>query len=347
LFSSWGRKLMAAALRADTSYPVAEGYLPLRHALAEYVARRRGIVCDSSDILVVAGTQQALTLIERVVLNPKERVVLEDPHYQLAKHSLLAHGARIVSGRTDEQGLVIRELPQQPARLTLVTPSHQFPSGVVMSLSRRLELLKWAAQVGSWIIEDDYDTEFDAADCRLPALATLDLAGRVIYVGSFSKTIFPSLRLGYIVCPKTLRDYLFKTKLLNDLGSPAIEQAALATFIRSGHYEKHLRKSIVELATRRRIVIETLQRLAGADIEFGAHDCGMHFVIWLRHIDFHQITGFIAHAKSLGLGLDPVHPYYVKRPDRPGLLIGFAGLPLGQLKTAVELLASCLKHKAR
>lgn len=347
LFNSWRRKLLAAALRAGPSYPDAGGHLPLRRAIAEHLARRQKIICDTSDILVAAGTQQALTIIERVVLNPGDRVVLEDPHYQLAKHSLDACGAEIFSGRTDEQGLVVRELPQRPTRLTVVTPSHQFPSGVVMSLSRRLELLEWAAQTQSWIIEDDYDGEFDPSDSKLPALTALDLTGRVIYVGSFSKTIFPALRLGYIVCPKSLREDLFKTKLLDDLGSPTIEQAALATFIQSGQYDKHLRKSIVELAERRLMVIEALQRLAGAHIEIGPHGCGMHFVIWLHGIGFQKIASFIRYAKSSGLGLYPVHHYYTRKPDRPGLLIGFAALPIAQLKVAIELLARCLKQYSR
>src|ERR1700744_5605946 len=214
LFHSWRRKLAAAALRAGPTYPAAGGYLPLRRAIADYLARRRGVLCSAADILIVAGTQQALTLVERVVLDPDDTVIVEDPHYQLAMHSLLAHGAHVRSARTDEQGLVVEELPQRSTRLIFVTPSHQFPSGVAMTLSRRLELLKWAAKSGSWIFEDDYDTEFHAGDRPLPALRSLDLADRVLYVGSFSKTLFPSLRLGYIVCPAALRDAVYKAKLL-------------------------------------------------------------------------------------------------------------------------------------
>lgn len=345
LFTAWRRKLAAAALRAGSTHSVAGGYLPLRQALAEYLARRRGIVCDATDILIVGGTQQALTMVERVVLNPGDHVIVEDPHCQAAKQSLLAHGARIISGRTDEQGLVIQELPQHSIRLVLVTPAHQFPSGVVMSLDRRLDLLKWATQTGSWILEDDYDAEFSLNDGSLPTLTSMDRAGRVIYVGSFSKTLFPSLRLGYIVCPKALRGDLYKTKLLDDLGSPAIEQAALACFIQSGQYEKHLRKFAMELANRRQIAIDALQRLAGSDIEIGPHHSGTHFVVWLRHIGINELAGIIDHARTLGLGLHPVNPYYILKPHRPGLLVGFAGLSVSELKTAIELFAQCLKHK--
>ena len=345
LFHSWRRKLSAAALRAGPTYPAAGGYLPLRRAIADYLARRRGVLCNASDILIIAGTQQALSIVARVVLDPGDSVIVEDPHYQLAMYSLLAHGAHVKSARTDEQGVVVEDLPQRSTRLIFVTPSHQFPSGVAMTLNRRLELLKWAAKSGSWVFEDDYDTEFHAGDRPLPALRSLDLADRVLYVGSFSKTLFPSLRLGYIVCPSALRDALYKAKLLEDLGSPSVEQAALATFIQSRQYEKHLRKSVKELMNRREAVVEALQRLAGEHLEIGPHQAGMHFAIWFKKMSFDRLDAFIARAKSLGLGLHPIHPYYRVQPSRPGLLIGYAGLSVSQLKTAVELFARCLAEE--
>jgi GntR family transcriptional regulator / MocR family aminotransferase len=342
LFHSWRRKLAAAALRAGPTYPRAGGYLPLRRAIAEYLRRRRRVICDAADILIVGGTQQAITIVERVLLNTGDRVVIEDPHYQLALHSLLAHGARVSSARTDNDGLVVSELPARPTRLVYVSPSHQFPSGVVMTLARRLELLQWAASTGSWIFEDDYDTEFHADDKPLPALRSLDLVDRVLYVGSFSKTLFPSLRLGYIVCPKAIRDDLYRAKMMDDLGSPAMEQAALATFIQSGQYEKHLRKTVKEIFNRRQTIVQALQELAGSQIEIGPHHAGMHFVVWFRHMGFDRLDALIARAKSLGLGLHPVHPYYRTRPSRPGLLIGYAGMSVSQLRTAAELFARCL-----
>jgi GntR family transcriptional regulator/MocR family aminotransferase len=345
LFHSWRRKLSAAALRAGPTYPAAGGYLPLRRAIADYLARRRGVLCNAADILIVAGTQQALAIVARVVLDPDDSVIVEDPHYQLAMHGLLAHGAHVKSMRTDEQGLVVSELPQRSTRLIFVTPSHQFPSGVAMSLNRRLELLKWASKTGSWIFEDDYDSEFHAGDRPLPALRSLDLADRVLYVGSFSKTLFPSLRLGYIVCPAALRDALYKAKLLEDLGSPSVEQAALATFIQSRQYEKHLRKSVKELMQRRNAVVEALQQLAGEHVEIGPHQAGMHFAMWFTHMGFDRLDAFIGRAKSLGLGLHPIHPYYSARPARPGLLIGYSGLSVSQLRTAVELFGRCLQEE--
>ena len=341
-FHAWRRNLSAAALRAGTAYPPMEGYLPLRRAVANYLGRRRGLNCAASDILVVGGAQQALTLVERVLLNSGDRVVVEDPGHPLAIHSLLAHGAALTSCRIDHEGLIVSELPRARIRLTLVTPSHQFPSGVVMTLGRRLQLLQWANRTGSWIFEHDYDTEFHSGDKPLPALRSLDLADRVIYVGSFSKTLFPSLRLGYIVCPKAIRDALFRAKLLDDLGSATTEQAALGAFIHSGGYERHLRKSLQEIANRRRVIVSGLQGLEGRHIEIGPHQAGMHFVIWFLRLGFDRLDAFIERAKSLGLGLHPVHPYYRFPPSRPGLLIGYAGLSVGQLRTAVELFGRCL-----
>jgi GntR family transcriptional regulator/MocR family aminotransferase len=314
----------------------------LRQAIASYLGRRRGIKCDASDILVVGGAQQALTLVERVLLDPGDRVVVEDPHYPPTLRSLLAHGALVVSGRTDQEGLVVSELPQGRTRLAYVTPAHQFPSGVVMTLARRLELLKWATRTRSWIFEDGYDTECHSGDGPLPALRSLDVSDRVLYVGSFSKTLFPSLRLGYIVCPKAIRDDLYQAKLMDDLGSPATEQAALASFLQSGQYETHLRKSGKEICNRRRVIVRALQKLAGSEIEIGPHQAGTHFVIWFRHLSFDRLEAFIERAKSLGVGLHPVHPYYRIRPGRPGLLIEYARLSVVELRTAAELFQRCL-----
>ena len=342
-FNTWRRKLAAAALRAPPGYAPAAGLPALRRALADYLGRRRGIICDASDILVVGGTQEALTLIERVLLDAGDTAVVEDPNYELAVLSLTAHGARIFHGRTDEEGLVVRELPRQSVGLTYVTPSHQFPSGVVMSLQRRLELLSWAASTGCYLFEDDYDSEFHSGEGPLPALRTLDIADRVIYVGSFSKTLFPSLRMGYIVCPKGIRDDLFQAKLLNDLGCPAIDQAALATLIQSRQYEKLLRHSVKEIIDRRRALVEALREVTEADIEIGPHEGGMHLVVWFRNMHPQKFLRFIERAKVAGLGLYPIDPYYHHKPARCGLILGYAGLSSGQLRSAIDLFSRCLQ----
>jgi GntR family transcriptional regulator/MocR family aminotransferase len=329
-------------LRAGPKYPAAGGFMPLRRALADYLHRRRGITCEAADILIVGGTQQAVTLVARVLLDNRDCVVIEDPHYQLAVNALKAHGARLVSVRTDAEGIVVQDLPRRSMRLAFVSPAHQFPSGATMSLGRRMELLRWARASDCWIFEDDYDAEFHVGNRPIPALHSLDLTDHVIYVGTFSKTLFPSLRLGYIVCPQALRRDLFTAKLLDDLGSPAIEQAALATYIQSRQYEKHLRQSRREVLVRRRVLVDALIRKLGSRIEIGPHDGGMHFVLWFSDLRFDQLATFLEKAAAVGLGLYPVHPHYRRKPARPGLLVGYAGLSSGQLRTAVDLFAQCL-----
>jgi GntR family transcriptional regulator / MocR family aminotransferase len=211
-----------------------------------------------------------------------------------------------------------------------------------MSLARRMELLRWAVANDCWILEDDYDAEFDVRSRPNPALRSLDIGDRVIYVGAFAKTLLPSLRLGYIVCPRALSRDLFAAKLLDDFGSPAIEQAALAVYIQSRQYEKHLRESRREVLSRRRVVVDSLKRLLGSRVEIGPHDGGLQFVVWFNALTFEELPALLTKAAALGLGLYPVHPYYLVKPIRPGVLIGYAGLSGGQLRTAAELFAQCL-----
>jgi GntR family transcriptional regulator/MocR family aminotransferase len=347
LFNSWRTKLAAAALRTNPGYPSPAGLPALRSAICDYLARRRGFVCAPEDVLVVGGTQQALTLVARAVLDEGDTAVLEDPHYQLALQALLAHGARVVSVPTDREGMITQQLPQRPARLIYVTPSHQFPSGVVMSLARRIELLQRTARHGSWIFEDDYDGEFRYGTRPVTALRSLDGGERVIYVGTFSKSIFPSLRLGYLVCPRGLRDDLLLAKRLDDCGCPAIEQAALAAFMQGRQFEKHLRKSTLELERRRRALLEGLERWAQPHIEVSGSEAGMHVVVWLPRLTYPQLSQLIELGAARGLGLHPVHPYYDTPPPHPGLLVGFAGLSCTQINTATQLLGQCLQELVR
>jgi GntR family transcriptional regulator / MocR family aminotransferase len=342
LFNVWRRKVAAAALRAGPKYPSAAGFMPLRLALADYLGRRRGVACDPCDILIVNGTQQAVTLVARVLLDNRVRAVIEEPHYQLASYALMAHGARLISVRTDAEGILVQELPKGPVRLAYVTPAHQFPSGATMSLPRKMELLRWAKSNDCWIFEDDYDAGFHADNRPISTLHSLDVGKRVIYASSFSKTLFPSLRLGYIVCPQALRRDLITAKLLNDLGSPAIEQAALATYIQSRQYERHLREARREVLIRRKVLVDALHTSLGPRIEVGPHDGGMHFIVWLNKMSFAELPSFLSRAAAVGLGLYPVHPYYRIKPARPGLLIGYAGLTAGNLRKAVELISNCL-----
>jgi GntR family transcriptional regulator / MocR family aminotransferase len=343
LFVSWRRKQIAAAMRASTVYPSAQGLESLRGAIADYLVRRRGVMCTADEVIVVGGTQQALTLTARVLVDEGQEVIIEDPHYQYAYHGLFAHGARLSPVRVDADGLVTKELPSSPPRLIVVTPAHQFPSGVVMSLERRVELLNYAAKHKCWVFEDDYDGEFHYDSRPTPALRSLDIGERVIYSGTFSKTLFPGLRLGYVVCPPALHQDMRRAKAYDDLGCSSIEQTTLATFLANRLYEKHLRQSLIELRDRRRALLTGITRHLGPHIEYTTSSGGMHAVVWFRQMTYAELDRLLPLAAARGLGLYPIHPYYRKRPAKPGLMLGFAGLSPGQITNAMALLGECVR----
>jgi len=224
-----------------------------------------------------------------------------------------------------------------------VTPSHQFPTGAVLSLARRMELLAWAERVGSWLIEDDYDGEFRYDARPLAALKSLDRGERVIYIGTFSKVLFPSLRLGYMVLPPGLRDAFVAAKWLSDRGCPAIEQAALARLIASGAFERHLRATAKTLKTRRTALLAALRRHAGDAVEIADSSAGMHVVAWLPRLRHAQARELIERARDRGLGVYSIAPYCMKPPPHPGLILGYADLPPADLEAAMRLFGECLR----
>jgi GntR family transcriptional regulator / MocR family aminotransferase len=342
LISAWRRELSRAAVRCQLDYPPHNGLRELREAICEYVARRRGVMCTPADIVVVNGTQQAVALLAWVLVDEGGAVAVEDPHYQFAVHALRAYGARLIAVRTDTQGLDCDALPRNGVRFVYVTPSHQFPSGVEMSLTRRLALLRYAYEQRCWIVEDDYDGEFRYEFRSMPALRSLDVHDRVIYVGSFSKVLFPALRLGYLICPRSLRDDLVGAKRCDDLGSAAIEQAAMASFMRDGGFDRHLRKAAIELRRRRRALLDGLSRHCGQQIQVADSRAGMHVVGWLPGWSPSRTLSLVELAQQRGLGLHPIDPYYGKASKRSGLLLGFAALSVGQLRAATRLLGECL-----
>lgn len=344
LFSSWRRKQAAAAVRVGSLYPPAEGLIFLRRAIAAYLLRRRGVSCAPENIIVVGGTQQALTLTARILINEGQTAVLEDPHYQYVLHALLAHGARVQPVRVDFDGLVTAELPKRPPRLIYVTPSHQFPSGVTMSLARRFELLNYAAKNDCWIFEDDYDGEFHYEGRPLPALRSLDVRERVFYAGTFSKTLFPGLRLGYVVCPTALRRDLLQAKALDDLGCSMIEQTALGAFLETRQYEKHLRQSLLELRHRREALLKAIACHLSAHVEVASTSGGMHIVVWFPQLGWAAFDRLLKRAAAHGLGLHPIHPFYRRRPRHPGLMLGFAGLAREQIDLATKILGDCVEY---
>jgi GntR family transcriptional regulator/MocR family aminotransferase len=346
LITAWRRHLTAATSRARLHYPAAQGLRDLREAICEHVARRRGIVCDADDVVIVSGTQQAVTLLARVLVDDGDTVAIEEPRYQLAASALQAHGARLLAVPTDVEGIDCSALPPNPPRFVYVTPSHQFPSGVEMSLARRLALLRYAREQGCWIVEDDYDGEFRYAPRSTPALRSLDEHDRVVYVGSFSKVVFPALRLGYVIVPCGLRDDVVNAKRYDDLGCNGIEQAAMASFMSTGGFDRHLRKASLELRRRRAALLDGLRRHCAGHLQVGAPPTGMHVIGWLPGWGFETFEGLLRLAHERGLGLHPIAPHYAAAPQVPGLLLGFAALSVAQLRAATAILGDCLAAAA-
>ena len=343
LASAWRRELNHAAAHAQTDYPDAQGLPELRREVCAYLARRRGIVCAPEDVLIVAGTQQAFALSADVLVEEGDRVIFEDPHYQGARQLFQARGAKVVACRVDQDGIVTDALPTKGARLAVVTPSHQFPTGAVLSLARRIELLARAERSGCWIIEDDYDGEFRFDARPLAALKSLDRADRVIYIGTFSKVIFPALRLGYMVLPPGLRQAFVAAKWLTDRGCPAIEQAALARLIGSGAFERHLRQAAKVLKARRNALLVALRRHAGDFVRVADSSAGMHILAWLPRHTHAQAQALVAQARERGLGLYLIAPYFLKAAPQPGLLLGYADLPPADLQAAMKIFGECVR----
>ncbi|MGA8277960.1 MAG: PLP-dependent aminotransferase family protein [Rhodanobacteraceae bacterium] len=343
LAGAWRRELNRAAEHAEFDYPDGQGLRVLREQICEYLARRRGVAAVPEDVLIVSGTQQAFAIGARVLLAPQEGVVLEDPHYHGAREVFAAHGARISGCRVDAEGLVPAALPTT-ARLAVVTPSHQFPTGALLPLTRRVELLEWAARCQAWLIEDDYDGEFRYGGRPLAALKSLDHEGRVIYIGSFSKALFPALRLGYMVLPASVRAAFVAAKWLEDRGCNALEQAALARFMADGGFERHLRRTAKALRGRRAALLAGLRRHAASALEVADSNAGMHLTAWLTRGNMVDCGRLVAHARERGLGLHTIAPYCLKPPPRPGLLLGYAGIPPADIDAAMRLLGRCLRE---
>ncbi|MGO4551658.1 PLP-dependent aminotransferase family protein [Lysobacter sp. 2RAF19] len=342
LTTAWARELAHAAAYTAPDYPDPQGLPALREAICDYLARRRGVQAVPDDVLIVGGTQQAVSLAARILLDAGDLAVVEEPQYFALRKVLQIHGARLHGADVDEDGLRPDRLPADSPRMICVTPSHQFPGGSVLSLSRRLELLQYARMHDSWIFEDDYDGEFRYDTQPLAALRSLDRDGRVMYVGTFSKTLFPSLRLGYIVMPPALREDLVTAKWAQDFGSSAIEQAALARFMAGGGFERHLRRSARTLQERRTLLLDGLREVGKGRLEIADSHAGMHVVVWLKDKSDAALDAILAHGQSLGLGLFTLRPHYLRRPQRAGLLMGFCGLSAAQIREAMPLFEAVL-----
>jgi GntR family transcriptional regulator / MocR family aminotransferase len=337
----WRRLLAARARRSAREafgYADPAGYAPLRAALAEYLKRARGVVAEADQIVITNGSQQGFDLAARVLLDPGDVVVVEEPHYPGVTIPFEAAGARLTYTPVDGGGLQTHRLPPR-ARLAYVTPCHQFPSGVIMPLERRLSLLAWAARTNSWVIEDDYVSEFRYEGHPLEALQSLDRDGRVIYVGTFSKTLFPALRIAYLVLPRSVVPAFVAAKWATDRFSATLAQEALTDFITTGQFERYLRRAGNRNAARRRALIGALRQHFGDRVEIAGENTGVHLVVWLNDVRPRDLPAVLARAREAGVGLYSVAPFFTSPPRRAGLLFGYASLTEADIRAAVRRIA--------
>jgi GntR family transcriptional regulator/MocR family aminotransferase len=343
---AWRKAVTGALLRRPPRlrYQEPQGSAALRAALQGYLWRARGLRCEAEQIVVVNGSQQGLDLCARLLLDPGDRAVMEDPGYNLARQVFLAAGAALVPVAVDRDGMRTEHLP--PARLAYVTPSHQFPLGSVMPAGRRRALLAWARGAGAHVIEDDYDSEYRFDIAPIPPLQALDEAGRVIYLGTVSKTLSPTLRLGYLVVPPALRAAFATAKRLADRHAPGLEQEALAGLIASGAYERHVRRVRRRNGERRAALLAALAAHLGDAATVAGADAGLHVVVWLNRVPRAREDALIARARAAGLGLYPVGPLYAApaaaRPEVAGLVMGYASLDEPSIDRGVRRLREVL-----
>ncbi len=340
-YSTW-RRLLARYLSTDdvmlSRYGSPEGFFPLRSALANYLVEQRGVQCTPGQVIIVSGAQQALDILARLLITAGDQVIVETPGYRDAFTLFQAHGATLIPKPVDDNGLPVADLPEnRQARMVFVTPSHQFPRGGTLPLERRLALLDWARRQEALIIEDDYDSELRYDGHPLSALQGLDDGGHVIYLGTFSKVLFPALRLGYVVLPPALVQPFSRSLALVDRGAPTLTQAAVADFIAEGHFESHLRRLRAAYGERRRALVEALENMLPGDTTFSRVPAGLHIMLYLNpQCDEAQV---IRRAVAANVGVYPGAPYHLQKPAPPSILLGYSGLNIPQIEEGVRRLA--------
>jgi GntR family transcriptional regulator / MocR family aminotransferase len=343
---SWRRRLAHAASRASLGrgeYAGPGGDPTLTRAIARHIGVSRSVRASGSDVLVTHGAQQALDLIGRVLVEPGMTVATEEPGYPPARQLFRTHGAHVAAVPVDREGLVVGALPET-ARLIYTTPSHQFPLGMSMSLARRSALLDWADRNGAVIIEDDYDTEFRFGHRPLEPLQSLDRSGRVIYVGTFAKTMFPGVRLGFLVAPESLRTALRRAKQLTDWYGDPFAQQALAGFIDDGDLSRHLRRANRVYAARHEQVIASLEQEAADLLEVVPSAAGLHVCARLREPRRVDVARAIAAASPHGVRVIQLADYCSRPPDRDGLVIGYGMITVDRIHAGLLELVGALRH---
>src|ERR1700724_3820771 len=318
-------------------YGVLMGNEILRHAIANYLKTARSVRCAPEHVLIVNGSQQALEITARVLLDPGARVWIEDPCYRLARDVFKLNGCEPVPVSVDEEGLDVAAgiTKCRNARAAFVSPSHQFPLGVTMSASRGFQLIEWAQTSGAWIIEDDYDSEYRYESQPIASVQGLDPNSRVIYIGTFSKVLFPSLRLGYIVVPPDMVDRFLVTRRVMDLGSPTFRQEVLADFIAEGHFERHIRRMRTLYGDLRRFLVDNVREHLEKTLSPIGDEAGMHLTVILH--TKHRDEEVAVRAVRQKLSLWPLYRLYLNHP-RQGFVLGFGGTTASEIPLAVRKL---------
>jgi len=339
-FSVWNSLIMRRCRHSfakSLDYGDPMGLEKLRSAIANYVRTARGVRCEDDQIMVVSGSQQALEITARVLVNPGNSVWMEEPGYRFAHRVFSFHNCRVVPVPIDYEGMNVREGIRlaRHARAALVTPSHQYPLGVTMSASRRLQLLDWAEHYGAWVIEDDYDSEFRYESMPIASLQGLDSNSRVIYVGTFSKVVFPSLRLGYIIVPRDLIRAFLSVRLAMDIAPSYFFQAVMADFIEQNHFSRHIRRMRIVYGERREALTASLRNAFGFRAEIEGGQAGMHLSVTLKGIRDQEIA---LRAATQNLWLLPLSTSYLQKPLRHGFILGFGSTSAGQMPAAVQKL---------
>ena len=346
-YALWSRMISARWRRQLPTYTASggsAGFLPLRETVAEYLVTARGVKCTADQVIIVNGSQQALDLASRVLLDPGDAAWLEEPGYIGARLAFAAAGARVVPVPVDAKGLSVNEgETRAPSpRVIYVTPSRHFPLGGTMSLVRRERLLAFASEQGSWIIEDDYDSEFRYSGRPLPALQGLDVESRVLYVGTFSKVLLPALRLGYMVVPPDLIDAFLAARSIDGLHSPVIDQIVVAEFLAGGHFARHLRRMRALYAQRQDALLRAAAIELDDVLDVQPADAGMHLIAYLRS----DITGEAASqlAAALQVTTLPLSRFCMEPPPREALMLGYTGFRPPQINRAARLLGQALRR---
>ncbi len=318
------------------------GHLPLREAISSYLIQSRAVECEADQIIIVSGSQQALELITRILIEPGDEVAIENPSYLDAQRIFLSNGAKLLPIPVDQSGFIVEKLSDyESARIKLiyVTPSHQFPTGAVMSLSRRLELLAWATQMGAMIVEDDYDSEFRYTGRPIPALQGLNRS-KVIYIGTFSKVLFPALRIGYLVVPKELVSVFTYAKRLTDRHSPMLEQQVLTDFINEGYLERHIRRMRKLYDQRRQVLIQAFKNYFGEQVTILGENAGLHLMVRFHSVFSDQEV--VAKAAEKGVKLITAQRYYLQDGGNCEFVIGYSNLSEQEITEGVLRLSQAL-----